>query len=112
MMLWLPLAGGSAFAASVAMQAPSSHCHEADVGNMHHADTHHHQHENSSASSASAQDHECNACGVCHLACGGFLIATPDVPAAAVLPRENTPYLLTFDSITTVPLVPPPLARA
>ena len=52
-------------------------------------------------------------CGVCQMACTAYL-AVPGValPAVQTGAREITPYLVTFDSITTTPLLPPPLVRA
>lgn len=55
----------------------------------------------------------CNSCGVCHLACTGYLV----VPGMEMIPvqtatTEITPYLVAFDSLVSAPLVPPPLVRA
>jgi hypothetical protein len=117
MMLWLPLFSGSALAASVTMQMPSSHCHdeamsmtqEMDMAGM---DMSEHQH-SEMAAAADEHDPSCSACGVCHLACTGYL-AVPGVEMAAVQnsTREITPYLVSFRSFTSAPLLPPPLARA
>ena len=120
MLLWLPLFSGAALAASVSMQAQRCACHEAGMQEMHHQDTdiqQHHQAELSGAQDQSAshdqQDSSCNACGVCHLACSGYL-AVPSMAAVAahVTALTTTPYLVSFHSITSTPLVPPPLARA
>ncbi len=76
-------------------------------------DAHHHTGEHDQAPTHDQHGLSCNACGVCHLACAGFLtvaqIRTVDVPPVAGL---QTPYLFTFSSITTLPLVPPPLSLA
>lgn len=52
-------------------------------------------------------------CGVCHMACTGYLavpeVATPVVQTAV---HEATPYLVAFTSVTSTPLLPPPLVRA
>ena len=122
MLLWLPVFTGSALAASVSMQLPQGECHDAamaheamnmdmamdmsmDMANM---DMGEHQ-------PVPAGDHgpSCNDCGVCHLACTGYL-AVPSVSVADVqtAAREITPYLVVFNSITSVPLLPPPLVRA
>jgi hypothetical protein len=115
MLLWLPVFTGSALAASVSMQLPQGECHEAamsheamnmdmdmsmDEHQMHHGD-------------APAPAGEHNSCGVCHLACTAYL-AVPGVTLAAVqiAAREITPYLVVFNSVTSVPLLPPPLVRA
>lgn len=57
-------------------------------------------------------DSSCTTCGVCHLACSGYL-AVPEV-ATLNMPQgltAVTPYLFSFHSITSTPLDPPPLAR-
>lgn len=103
--IWLPFFSGSALAASVMMQLPSDACQEMmpdmSSGMMSDMDAH-------DMKPASAQ---CDTCNVCHLACGSYLavqaIFHPDVlPAATTV----TPYLFSFDSITSTPLLPPPLA--
>lgn len=109
MLLWLPLSSGSALAASLSMQSKPGHCHEMMTHDMQHHDMagHHHvqpTHEQGASS---------NTCGACHLACCAYLAA----PAAKLLPlplptQEYTPLLVSFDSITTAPLLPPPLVRS
>ena len=122
MLLWLPVFTGNALAASVSMQLPQGACHAAamsheamnmdmtmdmstDMANMN-MDQH---------QPAPAGEHSpsCNDCGVCHLACTGYL-AVPGVSIAAVpsTAREITPYLVVLNSVTSVPLLPPPLVRA
>jgi Protein of unknown function (DUF2946) len=112
MLLWLPLSTGSALAASLSMLMPLAPCHgasatqatsheamNADMGmhGMHHGE-----------SPSSSGDH--NSCGVCHLACNGYL-ATPlaEFAAPQLDNRQFTPLLISFTSETTVPLLPPPL---
>ncbi|WP_212785091.1 DUF2946 family protein [Ferrigenium kumadai] len=118
MLLWLPLSGGSALAATVSMQAQSGACHEAAMQEMHHADAgdHQHHHDAPAAQDQNAsndQDSSCNACGVCHLACSGYLAVPAAVPPGIQASAQPaTPYLVVFDSITSVPLLPPPLVRA
>jgi hypothetical protein len=115
MMMWLPLFSGATLAASLSMQMPSGACHEvmaeqaisnADMGS-------HHQHHGASPTSQDEQGSSCNTCGVCHLACTGFLtiqsVAFVSVQNAGVL---LSPYLVSFSSISFAPLLPPPLARA
>lgn len=111
MLLWLPLFGTSALAASLSMQAPHSACHEAamqmDEHEMMDHDAMQHQ-----MDAHDQPDTSCSSCGVCHLACTGYL-AVPGV-ATLQLPQgiaAVTPYLFSFHSITSTPLDPPPLAR-
>lgn len=119
LLLWLPLFSGNALAASVAMQVPSGHCHDeamqmmpdmemSDMG----MDSHHSQHDETPIS-ADEHSSSCNSCGVCHLACVGY-IAMPSLEAIVrqVSASDATPYLVSFRSVTFVPLLPPPLARA
>ncbi len=119
MLLWLPLFSGSALAATVSMQAQHGACHEAAMPEMHHADADDHQHHHAEASPAqdetasNDQGSSCNSCGICHLACSGYL-AVPGVGAVAAQIAEQpvTPYHVAFRSITSTPLLPPPLVRA
>lgn len=109
MLLWLPLFSGSALAAAVAMQMPNGSCHETamqmeatdmdmDMGDH---DGH-----------ISVTDEHGNSCNaLCHLACTGYLgVVGVTVISAHATERQITPYLVSFRSITSVPLVPPPLA--
>lgn len=119
MLLWLPLSGASALAATISMQASHGACHEAAMAQMHHADAGEHQHHHADDSamqhdqSAGDQDSSGNSCGVCHLACGGYLavpaLAVPALQSAAPMAAS---YAVSFRSINPVPLLPPPLARA
>jgi hypothetical protein len=114
MLLWLPVFTGSALAASVSMQLPQGEYHEAAMS---------HEGMNMDMTNMNMDEHQplpagehspsCSACGVCHLACTGYLMV-PGVSIAAVqtAAREITPYLVAFHSVTTVPLLPPPLVRA
>lgn len=115
MLLWLPLSSGSALAATVSMQMPQGKCHEAVMSQaMSHENMgEHHQHHGKMPATTDEHSPSCSACGVCHLACTGYL-AVPGVELVAVqtTAREITPYLVVFHSFTSVPLVPPPLARA
>ena len=115
MLLWLPVFTGSALAASVSMQLHPGACHEVvssqsmpdmDMGE-------HHHHHGEIPSTADESNPSCSTCSVCHLACTGYL-AVPGVESTAlhIVAREITPYLVVFDSLTSAPLVPPPLARA
>ncbi len=110
MLLWLPVFTGSALAASVSMLLPQSCCsgtamsHEGmsmETGEhqMHHSDM-----------PAPAGEHD--SCGVCQLACTGYLsVPSVELSAIQVPMLEFTPLLITFNSVTFTPLLPPPLAR-
>jgi hypothetical protein len=117
MLLWLPLFTGGALAASVSMQLPQGSCHEASMSQtMSHEGMdmgEHHQHRGEMPTTTDEHSPSCSACGVCHLACTGYL-AVPSVELVAVqtTAREITPYLVVFHSFTSAPLVPPPLVRA
>jgi hypothetical protein len=115
MLLWLPLFNGSALAATVSMQTQQEKCHEAAVSHaMHHMNMDgHHQHHGEMPSTTDEHSPSCNTCGVCHLACTGYLaVASVEVVAMQTAARETTPYLVAFRSVTFVPLLPPPLVRA
>jgi Protein of unknown function (DUF2946) len=113
-LLWLPVFTGSALAASVSMQLAQGQCHEAAMS---------HEAMNMDMANMSMDEHQpvpagehspsCNDCGVCHMACTGYL-AVPSVSLAAVqtAAREITPYLVVFNSVNSVPLLPPPLVLA
>ena len=122
MLLWLPVFTGSALAASVSMQLPQGECHDAamshegmnmdmsmdmsmDMANM---DMGEHQ-----PVPAGEHSPSCTDCGICHLACTGYLtVPTVSMTAVQTAAREITPYLVVFNSVTSVPLLPPPLVRA
>lgn len=119
MLLWLPLSGAGALAATISMQAQQGDCHEAAMTQMQHdgMEAHGQHHVDDAAMQHDQADSEqgasCNACGVCHLAGSGYL-AVPGVdgigaPAPA---RTVTPYDVAFRSTTFTPLLPPPLVRA
>ncbi|MDP2144003.1 MAG: DUF2946 domain-containing protein [Gallionella sp.] len=112
MLLWLPLSGGSALAASMAMQAQQGSCHQTvvqpDDMSMHHHDA--------APEQLAPDEHaasSCDSCGICHLACSGYL-AVPDIaaPTAPQAAAAMTPYLVSFHSVVSTPLLPPPLVSA
>jgi hypothetical protein len=113
MLLWLPLSSGSALAASIAMQLQHGGCVEsAEMQTMSHdgMDGHHQHHEQAPASDTQAS---CDSCGVCHLACTGYLaVPAVELVVTQTTALESTPYLVSFHSRTAAPLVPPPLVRA
>ncbi len=123
--IWLPLMTGNSLAASISMQLQQGSCHEMDMVGVPSEEEHHHtgidRHQSVTDQSpdqfsdqfSGQQDTPCNNCGICHLACSGYL-AVPDIKALTV-PQSGsplTPYLFSFHSITTLPLLPPPLTRA
>lgn len=115
MLLWLPVFTGSALAAAVSMQMPKAECHEASAQTVAHEDmgTQHQHHHGDSSPIANEHTPSCNACGVCHLACTGYMTAPElEMSEIQVTAREATPYLVASHSFTSAPLVPPPLARA
>lgn len=115
MLLWLPLFNGSALAATVSMQTQQEKCHESTAPHaMHHMNMDgHHQHHGDTPSTSNEHNPSCNTCGVCHLACTGYMaVAGVAVVAVQTAARETTPYLVAFRSVTSVPLLPPPLVRA
>ena len=116
LLLWLPVFTGSALAASVSMLLPQGSCHEAAMQNMSHEAMdmgEHHMHHGDMPTTTDEHGPSCSTCGVCHLACTGYL-AVPGVDMVALQPAalEITPYLVAFHSVTSAPLLPPPLARA
>jgi NAD-dependent dihydropyrimidine dehydrogenase PreA subunit len=106
LLLWLPLFGSSALAASISMQLHGA-CHDMAMTAVQHQGTAGHQHTNPYDSSS------CNDCGVCHLACSGYLVSPSFEPAAP--PRDGQVITLgqvSFTSVIVAPLDPPPLARS
>jgi ferredoxin len=104
--LWLPLLTGSALASSVAMSVPSGqmsaeHCQDEAMADM----------DMSAAADQAAP--ACASCGLCHLACTAyFAVATVALNVSQPAALDNTPYLVSFHSVSSTPLLPPPLARA
>lgn len=132
--LWLPLFSGSVLAASVSMQLHTGQLHTGQphteqmhsgqafndavpMMQMQHGDSCAQQHTASSdtqhhAASHDHHDNECTACGVCHLACSGYLAVSDLSGLTQQQPDEAVAvYLLSFNSTTSLPLLPPPLAR-
>lgn len=112
--IWLPLFSGSALASSIVMQVPSGHCQDEsmqmpdmDMSAMDMSDMH--------TMSGDSDEHmpACNSCAVCHLACSAYLaVPTLVLPAVQISARAATPYLVSYISISSAPLLPPPLARS
>ncbi len=132
--LWLPLFSGSVLAASVSMQLHSGQLHSgqfhagqshseqalneavADMPqDMQHGDSCEQQFVGNSDHHAAPHDHhdkKCAACGVCNIACSGYL-AVSDLSGLTRQQPDSvlTSYLLSFNSVSSIPLLPPPLAR-
>lgn len=123
--IWLPLFSGNALAVSIAMQAmggdrhgavaqqgePRMHCPSTAQQHMQHSRLAADQ--NQSADHQEQQNPAGENCGTCHLACCGYMATAPiEVMEAQPSARLFTPLLSQFQSITTTPLDPPPLARA
>jgi hypothetical protein len=112
MLLWMPIFTGSALAASVSMQLPQGGCDEAAMSqamsSIAMAMGEHHMHHGEKPVPAGKH----STCAVCQLTCTGYL-AMPCIEMSAVLTaaRENTPFLVAFSSVPSIPLLPPPLVR-
>lgn len=120
--LWLPLFSGNALAVSVAMQTMNSNypmvaqqdCHspqQASTAHQHNQDQSAGNHDRQN-SHPDQQNSPCENCGVCHLACSGYL-ATVAIEVAKLQPMTQlfAAFSAQFHSITTTPLDPPPLVR-
>jgi hypothetical protein len=77
---------------------------QADAGGHHHAGSPALHHE---TGTHGQQGSSCNACCIVHLACNA-----PDIKVLAAQPTDGsaTPYLFSFRSITSTPLLQPPLS--
>jgi len=119
--IWLPLFSGNALAVSIAMQSNGSDAHASIVqpgeSHSHHAS---YMHQDQAAGHCDQQndqhDHQsssCKNCGVCHLACCGYLAAVAiEVAEAQPLAQSFTACSTQFQSVISTPLDPPPLVRA
>lgn len=128
--LWFPLFSGNALAVSVAMQAMNGDCRTAvtqqvSLPSQHDSVAHQHMHHAQQAgdqdqaaahqeqpnSSNYQQKSPCNNCGVCQLACSGYL-APVTISVADDEPFSQSFILVStqFQSVTLALLVPPPLA--
>jgi hypothetical protein len=120
--VWLPLFSGNALAASIGMQTKSGDCDAMQSSSLpsQHDSAHQHMHHHQLAANHEQQDNpqhrqdsSCNNCGVCHLACSGYLAAvTINVADAQPAAQSFTLSATQFQSFTSAPLDPPPLALA
>lgn len=123
MAFWLPLCSGYALADSIVMQNTGGNCHggqqiahsmqhdSVSLEHMHHVQLAANDHQ--SADRRDSQPPTCHdICGVCQLACSGFFAVTA-IDIAVIEPSSQSFTLLSteFESVTTAPLDPPPLAR-
>jgi hypothetical protein len=122
--VWLPMFSGYALADSIVMQNMHGDCH--GVQQVMHpsqqvSDLHQHMHhvqpgasEHQPAGQHDSQSSStCNNCGVCQIACSGYLAAvTIDVVEVQPSLQSFTLFSTQFQSFISAPLVPPPLARA
>jgi len=120
--VWLPMFSGYALADSIVMQNMHGDCHGAQQvshPSQHVSDLHQHMHhgqlaanEHQSAGQHNSQSSPCNNCGMCQLACSGYLAAvTVEVAGIQLSTQAYTPSSTQFQSYTSAPLDPPPLAR-
>jgi hypothetical protein len=129
--IWLPLFSGNALAASIVMQSINGDCHIAVAQQVSHRSqpvsaSHQHMHHAQLAANPDqsaghqeqqnsphhSQNSSCNNCGVCQLACSGYLAAVAiNVAEAQPSAQSFTLSSTQFQSITSAPLDPPPLAR-
>ena len=108
MLLWFPLAGSSALAASVSMQVQHGNAAEMAAMDMEAGDM------SGCDLDQTLPDGKTfhNSCSNCQLACCACI-----APAVAALPlphlpsQEYQPLLVSFESFNSAPLLPPPLAR-
>lgn len=121
--VWLPLFSGNALAASIGMQANSGDCdvmQQVSPPSQHDSASHQHMHHHQLAANQEQQNNphhqqhsSCNNCGVCLLACSGYLAAvTINVADAQPAAQSFTLSTTQFQSFTSAPLDPPPLALA
>lgn len=113
MLLWLPLFNGSALAASLAMQMKMSECQPAatQVALNAEVDEHASHHNASIELPSDVKDAYCAACDVCHFACTGYMgVPNTKISVALESTQKHMPYMSSFRSYYSAPLVPPPLA--
>lgn len=102
--IWLPLSSGSALAVSVSMQMSGVIMQDETM-------SHEACHDMDGQKNDQTGHHSCADCGVCHLACSGYLGVQKILHPEILSPTPTaTPYLFSYHSITSTPLVPPPLA--
>ena len=108
--VWLPFFSGHALTTSIAMQMMSGTCPMMAAMHDHAQVTG--QADPSQLTEPAAQNSSCHDNGVCQFACMGYL-ATVDTAVKHAPPVTPTylQFSTLFQSITSTPLDPPPLAR-
>lgn len=122
--VWLPIFSGNAMAGSVAMQMMGGSCQmmETQAGEQQlPSASSMHQHTqnvnpaadpNQTAQTVEQQNSSCNNHSVCHFACIGYLATVAlEIPNGQPSSLSYLPFSSQFQSVTSIPLVPPPLAR-
>lgn len=120
--VWLPLFSGYALADSIVMRNMHGDCHgaqqvshpsqhdSASYQHMYHAQPAANDHQ--STGQHDSQSSPCNNNGVCQLACSGYLASLAiDVVEDRLSAQSFMLSSTQFQSVTTAPLDPPPLAR-
>jgi hypothetical protein len=114
LLVWMPVSGASVLAQSVFMQFGQGGCHEAAMPGIDGHDMYHH--DASQAVPDQPADESLpaahNYCGVCHLACSAYLTMPEVGMSAPAAVSTAIPYVFSFCSITSTPLVPPPITRS
>jgi hypothetical protein len=120
LVVWLPLFSGNALADSIAMQnmRGNSHCatqisHSVERDSASHQDIYQTLLAGNENQSKNTQSNSCNNCGVCQLACNGY-ISSPVIEMGAVKSSSQafTLFVISFQSVTINLLDPPPLVLA
>jgi hypothetical protein len=112
-MLWLPLFSGNALASSIQMQMPSNQCQDEAMATMPDMEMHDMDMGDQQAA-VMGDDHSpaCDTCGICHLACSGYVAASEVAPVPLnILGLAQVLNQVSFRSISFAPLTPPPLVR-
>ena len=113
LVVWLPLFSGNALAASIVMPSMGGDCHAMQTASamdqqLQVAADQQQQIPSHDQHNTCHNDH-----GICQLACCSYLAAVTvtiaDIPSAA---QSFAPFSTQFQSFTSAPLDPPPLARA
>ena len=94
--VWLPLFSGNALAVALSMETTCQM---------------HAMHGQGTSAVNQEAGMSCHACGFCHLAATGYLAVSHAMPASPdLLSMADSPNPSAFSSISSPPLVPPPLA--
>lgn len=109
MLLWLPLSGSNALAMSLSMQVQPGDTADVSMEDMHHHDMAGCGEDQPAADGKTFH----NSCANCQLACHAWVVtSTAVLPLLHMPSQQYLPLSVSFDSFSTAPLLPPPLARA